>query len=76
MQITEIISYLLSVLLPALFVWIMRLQAQLGDLKTEVAVNSSKDSQLEAHVLKMEGKLDDLIGSLNEVKERLATMKK
>jgi hypothetical protein len=72
MQVTEIIAYILSVVFPALFVWNMMLQSQIGEIKTEVAVNSSKDQQLEAHVLKMEDKLDNLLSSVNEIKERIA----
>lgn len=76
MQVTEIIAYILSVVFPALFVWNMRLQGQIGELKTEVAVNSSKDQQLEAHVLKMEDKLDNLLASVNEIKEKMAAIRK
>lgn len=74
MEVTEIISYFLTVLVPGMLVWNMKIQAQIGDLKTAVAVNSSKDEVLEAHVLKMEEKLDKLIESVNAVKEQVATI--
>ena len=76
MEVTEIIAYILSFLFPAMFAWNFRIQGQLAILQTAVAVNSSKDEQLEAHVLKMEDKLDKLIESINEIKEQMAAMRK
>ncbi len=72
MQVTEIIAYILSVVFPGLFIWNMKIQSQIGEIKTDVAVNSSKDKQIESNVLKMEDKLDELLASVNQIKERIA----
>lgn len=76
MEISEIIAYFLGVLFPAIFVWCMLLQKNIGGLETEIAVNKSKDEQLEAHVLKMESKLDALIVAVNTIREEMAAGRK
>ncbi len=75
MEISEIISYVLTVIVPGLAVWSNKIQHQISDLKTSVAVNTSKDEEMWVHVQKMEGKLDKLIDSVAEIREAIAGLK-
>lgn len=75
MEVTQIISFFLSVLFPGMVVWVMRLQGQIAELKTSVAVNTSKDVQLSEHVLKMETKLDEISKSVAYIREEIAKRK-
>lgn len=73
MEVSEIISYFLVVLFPGVVVWIMKLQNQVADLKTSVAVNATKDLDTERRVLELTNKIDLLIESVNEIKRELAS---
>lgn len=76
MEVEQIIGYILSVLVPGIAAWNFKQQTQISELKTEVAVNTSKDEQMWGHVTKMEEKLDKLIVSVNKIREDLAVLKK
>ncbi|NRA91240.1 MAG: hypothetical protein HRU26_00905 [Psychroserpens sp.] len=75
MEVSEIITYVLTILLPALGTWVNKMQHQIFDLKTAIAVNTSKDEEIWTHVQKMESKLDKLIESVSDIKQSIAEIR-
>ena len=74
-QVVVSLGSLLFLMSGAGLTWAWNMQKQISTLKTEVAVNTAKDTQIENHVLKMEDKIDELIKSVNEVKQHIAEIR-
>ena len=73
-QIIISILGLLGAVIGGIIGWAFKVQQKIADLKLQVAVNTSKDEQLNKHVLKMEDKLDELMSAIGGIKEALATL--
>jgi hypothetical protein len=64
MEITQIISYILMVLFPALFGYCLRLQGEINDLKTQTAVTNDRWVKMDKVMEKLEH-IEEDIKSIN-----------
>lgn len=68
MEINEIITYVLTVVVPGIFLWNNRIQSQLSDLRMKLAIHDNKWEQME----KLIEMVEDIDEQIREINIRLA----